>query len=117
MADRITTVDDYIAALPAAAQPILREVRAAIHRGVPHGEERIRYGMPAVMLGARYAIHFAGWKKHVGIYPVAKLDGALEADVAPYRSEKDSLRFVYAKPIPYDLVQRVAAAMYALRGG
>jgi uncharacterized protein YdhG (YjbR/CyaY superfamily) len=106
-------VDDYIAGFPADVREILAKVRGAIHASVPGGEEKIRYGMPAIMLGGRYAIHFAGWKKHVGIYPVAVLSPEIEAELAPYRAAKDSLNFVYAKPVPYDLIERVAAALYA----
>jgi len=104
-------IDEYIAGFTPETQAILVEVRAAIHRGVPSGEEKIRYDMPAVMLGPRYAIHFAGWKKHVGIYPVSVLSDELEHELAPYRAAKDSLNFVYTKPVPYDLIERVAAAL------
>ena len=109
----MTEVDDYIAEFPADVQAILIEVRAALHSAVPNAEEKIRYGMPAVMLGGRYAIHFAGWKKHVGIYPVAVLTPELEQELAPYRAAKDSLNFVYTRPVPYDLIERVAAALNA----
>ncbi len=115
MAAKIETVDAYIASFPDSVQAILVTVRAALLRAVPGGEERVRYGMPAVMLGGRYAIHFAAWKKHLGVYPVGKLDDALEAELAPYRAAKDSLNFVYAKPIPYELIERVAVALAARR--
>jgi len=114
----MNAVDDYISGFTPEVQAILAEVRAAIHRGVPGGgvpnaEEKIRYDMPAVMLGGRYAIHFAGWKKHVGIYPVSVLSDELEKQLAPYRAAKVSLNFVYTKPVPYDLIERVAAALNA----
>jgi uncharacterized protein YdhG (YjbR/CyaY superfamily) len=105
------TIDAYIAALPEEARPPLERVRASIRAALPDGEERIRYGMPAVMLNARYAIHFAGWKKHVGLYPVPPLGGDLEAAIAPYRAKKDSLHFPYSQPIPYDLIERLAAEL------
>ena len=110
---RIPEVDHYIAGFPAEVQAILTEVRAAIHRGVPDATEKIRYGMPAIMLGGRYAIHFAGWKKHVGIYPVAILEPLLESEVTLYRKAKDSVNFPYSQPVPFDLIERVAAALNA----
>ena len=109
------SVDEYIAGFAPEVQDILHKVRAAITANVPDPTEKIRYGMPAVMLGGRYAIHFAGWKKHVGLYPVPVLDDALEAELAPFRTAKDSVNFVYAEPIPYDLIERVTAAIVALR--
>ena len=110
-AEPVNTVDDYIATFPDDVQVILERIREQITNAVPNAEERIRYGMPAVMLGGRYAIHFAGWKKHAGIYPVATLDSPLEAEIAPYRTAKDSVTFPYTKPIPYELIGRVAAAL------
>ena len=109
------SIDDYLAAQPDEVRPILQRIREAIHAGLPGAEERVRYGMPAVMLDDRYALHFAGWKKHVGLYPVSPLPAELEAEVAPYRSAKDTVKLMYADPIPYDLVQRIAAELGAMR--
>ena len=115
-----TTVEDYIAGFPPEVAERLRRIREVIiaavasHSGtVP--EERIRYGMPAVMLGGRYALHFAGWKKHIGLYPVPRLDEPLESEIAPHRSEKDSVVFPHAAPVPYELIGRVAQAISARR--
>jgi len=103
-----TTVDDYIATLPDEIGRVVQRVRQAIRGALPDAEERVRYGMPAVMLDERYALHYAGWKKHIGLYPIPVLAEPLEADVAPYRTHKDSVRFLYAEPIPYDLIERLA---------
>ncbi len=109
------TVDEYIASFPAEVQEILQGVRQAIHRAVPDAPEKIRYDIAAVMLDKTHAIHFAGWKKHVGIYPVPPLEGALETEIAPYRAAKDSANFPYSRPIPYDLIERVSAAISQMR--
>lgn len=106
------TVDDYVAGFPDDVRPVLVEVAAAIRRALPGAEERIRYGMPAFMFPGRgYGLHFAGWKKHVGLYPVARLDPALEAEVEPHRTAKDTVRFFYRDGVPGDLIERVAAAL------
>ena len=112
---RSAKVDEYIAELPPEAADILERVRGAIHAGIPDGEERIRYGMPAVMLDDRYALHFAGWKKHVGLYPVPHSSEPIEAEIAPFRAAKDSVNFVYAREIPYDLITRIAVFAAATR--
>lgn len=71
--------------------------------------------MPAVMLDDRYALHCAGWKKHLGLYPIPVLPEPLEAEIAPYRTHKDSVRFLYSQPIPYDLIERLAGHLGAAR--
>lgn len=114
------TVDEYIAGFPPDVAERMRRVRAIIVDAVRDGtgaepEEKIRYGIAAVMLGGRYALHYAGWKKHIGLYPVPTLDEPLEAEVAPHRAEKDSVTFPHAQPLPYGLVERIAAAVVAAR--
>lgn len=111
MPEPAASVQEYIAALPEEVRPLLEDVRGAIRRALPDGEERIRYGMPAIMLNERYAIHFAGWKKHIGLYPVSRLEGELEERITPYRAKKDSVNFPYSKPVPLELITEVAAAL------
>jgi uncharacterized protein YdhG (YjbR/CyaY superfamily) len=111
------TVDDYIASFPSAVQPALQEVRRALHAAVPGMVETMRYGMPCVGLPGTYLLHFAGWKRHIGLYPVPALDGSLESEIAPYRAAKDTVRLPLGKPIPYDLVSRLAASLAAMRNG
>ena len=108
-------IDAYIAGFPEDVQAILKRVREAIHAAIPDGEERIRYGMPAVMLDDRYAIHFAGWKKHIGMYPISRFEGDLEARIAPYRAKKDSVNFPYKEEIPYALITEVTAELHRRR--
>ena len=112
-----TTVDAYVQGFPDGPRQVLEQVAAALRRAVPGGEEKIRYGMPAIMFSGRYGIHFAGWKKHVGLYPVGELDPALEAEVAPHRAKKDTVQFFYKDPVPYDLIERVARALAARHSG
>ena len=91
MAERASEVDADITALPEPAGARLKAIRVALHVGVPCGHQAVRYGMPAVMLGARYAIHVAGWKAHAGLYPVPDLGGELEAEVTPLRRSTNTV--------------------------
>ena len=109
------TVDEYIAGFPPEVAERLQRIREVIIAAVPDPVEKIRYGMAAVMLGGRYALHVAGWKKHIGLYPVPALDDPLESRIRPYRAEKDSVVFPHSQPIPYDLVGEVTRAIVARR--
>ena len=115
MSEQPTTVDAYIAAFEPAIAERLQQVRAAILAEVPQPEERMRYGIAAVMLGGRYALHFAGWRKHIGLYPVPPLPEDLESENAPLRSGKDTVNLKHRDPLPVELVGRVAAAIVAMR--
>jgi uncharacterized protein YdhG (YjbR/CyaY superfamily) len=114
------TVDEYIAGFPPEVSDRLTRIRAIIVTAVRDAtgadpEEKVRYGIAAVMLGGRYALHYAGWKKHIGLYPVPTLPDPLEPDVAPHRSEKDSVIFLHAQPLPSELITRIAAQIVEMR--
>lgn len=110
MADKATTVDEYLAGIPDEVRPILQKVRETIRSTIPDAEETISYGIPTFRLAGKYVLYFAGWKTHVGVYPVSRGDDEFEQAVGPYRAAKDSLHFSYAKPIPFELIARVARA-------
>lgn len=110
-----STVEEYIAGFPPDVAARLRTIREVVVTNVPDPDEKMRYGIAAVMLGGRYALHYAGWKKHIGLYPVPALDEPLESEIAPYRAEKDSVVFPHSKPIPYELVGAVTRAIVARR--
>ncbi len=119
---KFTTIDEYIAAQPEDVRPILEQIRLVLHDAIPDAEERVRYDMPAIMLGGRYAIHFAAWKRHIGLYPVARADGfaadpGLEAAIEPYREKTDTVNFPFAGGMPYELIGRIGAFLYAKHAG
>ena len=103
------SVDDYLAAQPAEAQPVLRQVREAIRRALPEAEETISYQIPAYRLNGGTVIYFAGWKAHYSIYPASGgLVEALGEALAPYAISKGTIRFPYGAPVPTDLIARIA---------
>jgi uncharacterized protein YdhG (YjbR/CyaY superfamily) len=113
MASSPATVEEYQAAQPEEVQQVLREVRRHLAAAVPEAVERISYGMPTLALDGSPLISYGAWKSHLGLYPVPQSAGPLEEAVAPYRSTKDTLRFRYRDPIPYELIGRIAAARAA----
>ena len=109
------TVDEYIASFPPEVQRTLEEVRAAIRAVVPGTEERISYGIPTFTLNGRYVVYFSGWKRHVSVYPTPNADPELAAAIKPYVAGKGTLKFALDKPIPIELIQRVAARLLEQR--
>ncbi len=115
MAAQFATVEEYIGSFPGGVQDILREVRRAILAAVPGAGERISYGMAAFTVGGRDLVYFAGWKKHISVYPVPTQDVELTRDLTPYLANRGTLRFSLSQPVPYPLIGRVAAALAAQR--
>ncbi len=114
MADR-SAVDEYIGGQPAEIQAVLERVRAVIRAAAPGVEETVTYQMPTFTLGGKHLVYVAAWKHHLSIYPVPPADEAWEQEIAPYRAAKSTLRFPYAKPIPYELIGRVVARLKEIR--
>ncbi len=105
-----TTIDDYIAAFPAAVRSRLEALRRTIRAAAPGAVEAISYRIPAFKHGGGALIYFAGHKTHVGLYPVAAHGTELAAQLAPYASGKATLKFPLDRPLPLALVARVVRA-------
>ena len=101
------TAEEYLATFPAEVQNTLRVLRGIIYDIIPDATEVIRYSMPAVMVDGHYVVHYAAWKRHIGLYPIPPMPADLEREVAPYRSTKDTMRLPYATPLPEALLRRV----------
>ena len=95
-----TTVDAYIAAASPAAQPALRQLRQLIRATVPSLNERISYSMPAYDYRGERFVHFSAAKAHVGVYGLVHEDGEVPPELAPYLTERSTLRFPLDQPLP-----------------
>lgn len=115
MAAKFATIDDYISSFPDDLQVILEQIRRTIRDAVPAAGETISYQMPTITLDGTSLVYFAGWKHHIGLYPIPRADDALEQELAPYRATKDTLRLPLSKPIPYDLIERLVAFLVTRR--
>lgn len=116
MATTFATVDEYIASFPHDVRIILEVIRRRIRAAVPEAAETISYQIPTFTLDGSAFVYFAGWKHHVAVYPIPSGDEAFEQELAPYRAAKGTLKFPLKQPVPFDLIERVAALLAAQRG-
>jgi uncharacterized protein YdhG (YjbR/CyaY superfamily) len=105
------TVDDYIASFPPDTQGVLRRVRRTLHDAMPRATESISYAIPTLSIDGRAVVYFAGWKRHVSIYPIPTGDVSFEAQLARYRSGASTARFRLDRPVPWELVSRIATLL------
>lgn len=106
-----TTVDGYIATLPANVRQHFRKLRATVRKAAPGSEEAISYRIVGWRLGGRYFLYLAGFANHLSMYPAPRGNAALAKAMAPYFSGKATLRFPVDQPIPVALVTRVVKFM------
>ncbi|MFF0817554.1 iron chaperone [Rhodococcus sp. NPDC003318] len=117
MAIEFDTVDAYLESFPAETRAVLEQIRSTLHEAVPGAGEKISYQIPTLIVGGTSIVYFAGWKHHVSVYPLPEGDAAFAADLAPYRSGPGTAKFPLTKPIPYDLIGRIASFLVAERVG
>jgi len=94
------SIDEYIAAFPEDLQEILQKVRTTVRAAAPEAEETISYHIPTFTLKGRYLVYFAGYQKHVSVYPAPIGIAEFREELATYASGKGTAKFPLDKPIP-----------------
>jgi uncharacterized protein YdhG (YjbR/CyaY superfamily) len=100
-------IDAYIAQFPPEVQAALSEVREVIAAAAPDATETISYQMPTFDLNGKHLVHFAGYAKHVGFYPVPSGIEAFKEELGQYKGGKGSVQFPLNQPMPTDLIRRI----------
>ncbi|MGY5884121.1 iron chaperone [Modestobacter lacusdianchii] len=110
--------DAYIAAAPEPFQPSLRRVRTILAGALPDAEEIVAYDMPGFSINGSVVASYAAFSKQCGLYVLA---GAIsghteEIAAAGLKATKTGVTFSPRRPIPDDLVERLARASRADAG-
>ena len=86
---------------------MLEELRALITACAPGATETISYAIPTFDLNGKHLVHFAGYARHVGLYPAPSGLEAFKEDLKPYKVGKGSVQFPLDQPLPTDLIRRI----------
>jgi len=101
-----SSVDEYIASFPLNVQEILKKIRSIIKDTVPDATEHFAYGIPTYTT-TKHLVHFAAFKKHLGLYPTPTGIAAFKAELTEYTTAKGSVQFPFDRDIPFDLIRRI----------
>ena len=100
-------IDQYIDKFPKDTQDMLIQIRKIVKSTATEAEETISYGMPTFKLNGTYLIYFAGYKNHIGIYPVPN-NKEFEEDFSSYKtSGKGTIQFPLNKTLPVALIKKI----------
>jgi uncharacterized protein YdhG (YjbR/CyaY superfamily) len=99
-------VDAYISAFPDEVKAILEKLREMILKEAPAATERMAYGMPTYTM-KKNLIHFAGYKRHIGIYPTPDGIEAFKEELSTYKNSKGAVQFPLDKPMPWELIRKM----------
>jgi len=102
-----TTIAAYIESAPPEGRAHLRRLYAILKSVAPEADEVIKWGTP-FFVEPRFLFAFSAHKAHLNFAP-------MEAGLEPFRGElkkhkttKGTLQIPYDKPLPEDLVRKIA---------
>lgn len=107
----VNSIDAYIAEQSDDIQPLLHQVRDTLRAELPDAQERISWRMPTYWR-KHSIIHFAAFKKHIGLYPGDKAMEHFADRLTEYKTSKGAVQFPYSKPLPLDLIAEIAQWCY-----
>ena len=102
-----SSIGEYISAQPEKIRPILEKIRKTIKKAAPKSIEKIAWGMPTFWQGENL-IHFAAFKKHIGIYPGDISHIPFKQKLTAYKTTKGAIQFPLDRPIDYNLIGELA---------
>lgn len=106
LSPRFDTVNEYLNAFPPDIKKLLQQLRDTIRKAAPQAEETISYNMPAFKLSGNL-VYFAGYKNHIGFYPMPSGIDAFSNELAAYKGAKGSVQFPVDKPLPLSLIGKI----------
>jgi uncharacterized protein YdhG (YjbR/CyaY superfamily) len=113
MAGKPTTIDEYLAALPADKRAALEALRQIIREAAPQAEECISYQLPAFRYKGML-VGFGATANHCAFYLMSGATVAAHQDeLQQYDTSKGTIRFQADKPLPPSLVRKLLQARLA----
>ena len=113
MAAPPTSVDDYLARLPADQRSALQSLREVIRRAAPGADERLSYGICAFRERGML-VGFGATRSHCALYLMSGRTVAEHAALLEgYDTSKGTIRFTPDAPLPATLVRRLVKARLA----
>ena len=105
------TIDEYINSAPEAAREKLLEIRSILKEVAPNAREEIKWSQP-VFTEKRILFSFAAFKSHLNFMPTKPSLDPFREELSEYKTGQDTIQFPYNKPLPIDLIRKIAAYRY-----
>ncbi|TVQ92136.1 MAG: DUF1801 domain-containing protein [Bacteroidetes bacterium] len=105
------TVEEYINSAPEFAQEKLKEIRSLLKTVAPDATEELKWGQP-VFIENRILFSYAAFKKHLRFMPTGPSLEPFNEELSGFNRGKDTVQFEYDKPLPVDLIRKIATYRY-----
>jgi uncharacterized protein YdhG (YjbR/CyaY superfamily) len=103
-----STTNEYIDSAPKEAQEKLNEIRAILKKVAPNATETLKWGSP-VFEEKRILFSYSAFKSHLNFMPTHSALEPFKEELAGYKTGKDTIQFPYNKPLPAELILKIAA--------
>ena len=107
MASKPKNVQEYINSFPENAQEKLKEIRSILKEVCPNATEELKWGQP-VFIEKRILFSYAAFKNHLTFMPTGPSLKPFKKDLASFKTGKDTIQFSYDKPLPKELIIKIA---------
>lgn len=104
---RPTTVAEYIEATPSAGRSHLDKVRSILKGVAPGAQEVIKWGNP-FFVEPRFLYAYSAHKGHLSFAPGPAAMEAFSDELKSHLTTKYFLKIPYTKPVPEELVLKMA---------
>jgi uncharacterized protein YdhG (YjbR/CyaY superfamily) len=102
-------IENYIKSFPEDTQMLLNALYSEIKKMIPESGEKISYGIPTFTMHGTYIVYFAGFKKHVSMYPATEELPSSLKKLLDYKTGKGTFQFSLDKPLPMTLIKKFVA--------
>lgn len=104
-------VDEYISSKPDHVQEKLKEIRSILRAVAPKATEALKWGQP-VFIEGRILFSYAAFKNHLTFVPTGPALKPFISKLTLFKTSKDSVQFLYNKPLPKELIKKIAKFRY-----
>lgn len=104
-------VEEYINATPEYARDKLSEIRWLLKSVAPNASEELKWGKP-VFIEKRILFAYSAFKNHLTFMPTNPSMEPFKDELASLKTGKDTIQFPYDKPLPKELIKKIALYRY-----
>jgi uncharacterized protein YdhG (YjbR/CyaY superfamily) len=99
-------IENYIKSFPDDTQKVLKTVYSEIKKIIPDSGEKISYGIPTFTMHGTYVVYFAGFKKHISVFPATEELPPSLKKLLDYKTGKGTFQFPLDQPLPMPLIKK-----------
>lgn len=101
------SVVEYVNAAPLEAQAHLQTLIEILKEAAPNATMALKWGLP-VFEEKRILFSISAHKDHLNFMPTGQSIEPFRSQLSDYRLGDHTIQLPYSKPIPHDLIRRIA---------